>query len=215
MTVSVGGYYSVVASPYAGYLPTYSTGCSGSLISGQQATCIITESIDSSSLYTNVVPYSYTYPYTLAQVACSPAYQTVALGQSATVTATGGSGGLYNWTTPERSYVGAGPVFTTQLQSTGMQMVTVSSGVNTQAATCTVNVVGTPPATTYPYIHPTYPASAYIDSGVVVANETPALPNTGVEPLSVGAVAATLVGLVALGIFLLPYVRKTITTVLR
>ena len=221
--VLVSGNYSVTALPVSGFNATYSAGCSGNFFYGDHGLCIVTE-YPTGGDYGTVTPYPYPYNANVP-LACAPSYQTVTLGQAVTLSAIGGSGGVYNWATPNQTYLAAKSSITTTLQSTGTQVVTVSNG--TQTASCTVNVVGgagpvvysnssnityIPPTTssvTTSYITPSQPrvTSAYV----------PALPNTGFEPLSVmlgkngGApLAFALVLLAALGIFLAPYARKII-----
>lgn len=74
---------------------------------------------------------------------------------------------------------------------------------------------------TYPYLPPhfQYPQPVvYTQPAVPVvytASYIPNLPNTGFEPSSKAAIAFSLAFILLCGVFLLPYVRKSITTVLR
>lgn len=81
---------------------------------------------------------------------CSPAVQTVTLGQTASVSATGGNGS-YVWTSPDLTITNAtGSGFSANYASTGLKTLTVSSAGLT--ATCAVNVIAgsvvTPPPVT-------------------------------------------------------------------
>ncbi len=136
-TLSLGGgsgYSVIIPQTLSGYVPSYSQGCNGTLYANQQATCVITMSGNTLGFYP-VQPYP--YPYTPSILSCTPAYQTVAAGQTATFTAQG-STAPYNWTTNDRSYLSAGPVLNVALQTAGIQTVTVTSG--SQTGNCTVNV---------------------------------------------------------------------------
>ncbi|HWP61603.1 MAG TPA: hypothetical protein VN495_03295 [Candidatus Paceibacterota bacterium] len=83
---------------------------------------------------------------------CTPAVQSVTLGQSASVAASGGNGS-YVWSSPDLTINNAtGAGFTANFASTGLKTLTVSS--NGASASCAVNVL----------------------SGGTV---TPGLPNTG------------------------------------
>ena len=215
--VSLLGDYSVSVLAMPGFTPTYSMGCTGNLSGGSKALCVVTENANGDD-YSIVRPYP--YPYTgSTPLNCSPAYQTVTLGQAATFFANG-SGGVYNWSTPDRTFLGTKSSFTTTLRTSGVQTVIVSN--NTQTATCTVNVVGSegpvvysapnyiPPTTAYSGTSGTYGAQTLVSSTYV-----PALPNTGVEPLSAmlgekgGAPLAFLVVVLgALGLLVAPYARK-------
>lgn len=55
--ISVLGSYSVTAASFQGFTPSYSSGCTGTVSQGQQASCVITE--------TPIYPYNYqpNYPY--------------------------------------------------------------------------------------------------------------------------------------------------------
>jgi len=63
--VSVSGSYAVNAASYQGFTATYSSGCTGSLVLGQTATCVVTETPVNMPNYNNQYPYGYnnTYPY--------------------------------------------------------------------------------------------------------------------------------------------------------
>ena len=222
VNVSVFGDYAVSVLGFPGFTPTYSMGCTGNLSNGGKALCIVTENANGDD-YTVVRPYP--YPYTgSVPLTCSPAYQTVVLGQAATFFANS-DGGTYNWSTPDRTFLGTKSTLTTILRSSGVQTVIVSN--NTQTATCTVNVVGV--SAPVVYAPPSYiqPISSSVAGGVYPAQTlssayVPALPNTGIEPLSVtlgqggGApLAFVIVMLGALGILMAPYVRKIIITPVR
>ncbi len=89
-------------------------------------------------------------------ISCSPASQNVTLGQTAYVSASGGTG-TYTWSSPDlliNNPNGSG--FNANYATVGTKTITVSSGNGTSAA-CTVNVLA---------------------SGTAVTN-TPGLPNTG------------------------------------
>lgn len=87
---------------------------------------------------------------------CFPATQNVILGQTATVSATGGNG-TYVWSSPDLNVTNAnGTGFNANYASTGFKTLTVSSaGLVT---TCAVNVLA---------------------NGTVIVPVTPGLPNTG------------------------------------
>lgn len=77
-------------------------------------------------------------------LACSPATQSATVGQSATFTATGGTGS-YVWSAPELTLVNpTGSGFTVNYATTGTKTITVTSG--NQSAVCTLAVsAGTTP----------------------------------------------------------------------
>jgi len=89
-------------------------------------------------------------------ISCFPATQNVVLGQTATVSVTGGNG-TYVWSSPDLSISNPyGSGFSASYASIGLKTLTVSSaGLVT---TCSVNVLG---------------------NGVVTVPVTPSLPNTG------------------------------------
>ncbi len=98
-------------------------------------------------------------PATTGALACAPAAQSVVLGQTASVSASGGNG-AYVWSSPDISIANPnGSGFSASYASTGLKTLTVTSGGAT--AICAVNVLGgtTPPVVTPPV--------------------TPGLPNTG------------------------------------
>lgn len=84
--VSVLGSYSVTALSFQGFTPTYSSGCTGTVSQGQQASCVITETPiypynyspnQYPNQYFNQYPYlnqSYTNPYTAPAVYVTPTY---------------------------------------------------------------------------------------------------------------------------------------------
>ncbi len=210
VSVTLAGSYSVQVAQIQGFNPTYSIGCTGTVTQGQEATCVITESA-STAYYNAPQPYPYSYPYTNSVLTCLPAYQTVVLGQSVSLTAVGGSA-PYSWSTPDATYPAIGAAFNSTPRVSGVQTVNVTSG--TQTATCTVNVVAalgpvsyTVPSSVLPVISVEQPATA------LTATYIPALPNTGFEPLSATQIAFALVVLIAVGIFVAPYVRKTFAAI--
>lgn len=212
--VTLSGSYTVQVQPMQGFTPTYSVGCSGTVVNGQEATCVITES--ASSVYTSApVPYQYQYPYGDMPLTCLPAYQTIPLGQSASFNAVGGSA-PYSWSTPDTSYPAIGAAFNASPRISGVQTVTVMSGTHT--STCTVNVLGvTGPVSSY--IAPIFPSTVpsavvtVVPSTALTSSYVPALPNTGFEPLSATQIALALVVLFGVGIFAAPYVRKTLAAI--
>ncbi len=215
--VSVAGTYSVVAMQLQGYSASYSTGCNGTITNGEQATCVITESNSYNSY--NQYPTPYPYPYTSIPLTCTPSYQTVNLGATATFNAEGGDYSQYNWQTPSRSYLNVGSTLNVALLSTGTETVTVSNGQGT--ATCTVNVVasGAPaPIVINPYNNNSvYSSNNYASNygGVYVTpTYVPSLPNTGFEPMSSAEAASAAVLLIAVALIALPYVRQAFTAVL-
>jgi hypothetical protein len=92
-------------------------------------------------------------------LACSPAVQTVALGNTVAFTVTGGNG-VYNWTSPDLSIANpTGSGFRANYATSGLKTLTVTSAGLT--ATCATNVLTN--------------ATAPVVPPVV----TPSLPNTG------------------------------------
>ncbi|OGC88353.1 hypothetical protein A2419_00670 [Candidatus Adlerbacteria bacterium RIFOXYC1_FULL_48_26] len=212
----VPGSYSVTASTNSsGYYFHYSNTCSGfTRLSGEIVSCVITLSNTPPTspsacipgYYGNpgcpapVVPYQGSYgQYTLA---CNPSYQTVAAGQPATFTATGGSSNAYTWTTTDRTTLNIGASYSTVFQSTGVQTVMVNNGI--QTANCTINVVaGVAGAITYP------------GTPTITSNFIPAfLPNTGFGPQDSAVLAFALVLLIGAGIYFAPYVKRAISVTL-
>lgn len=203
---------SVTNSPY-GYIPDYSIGCSGEIKAGEHKLCVIT--MRRGGAY---YPYAttYPYPYNYQPLTCSPQNQTVSLGGVGHFEARGGTGGSFSWRTSERSYPNAGPTLNAVFSIAGAQTVTVNSG--TQTATCLLNVVAQPGYTYSAPIHSgytgVYPNITY--TAAAVSGAYPKLPNTGFEPADAAAASAfASVLLLAAGIALYPYVRKTLTTVVR
>jgi hypothetical protein len=87
---------------------------------------------------------------------CFPATQSVALGQAASVSATGGTG-TYVWSSPDLSIANPnGSGFSANYATAGLKTLTVTSGG--LVTTCAINV---------------------LSSGVTVPVTTPTLPNTG------------------------------------
>jgi hypothetical protein len=90
------------------------------------------------------------------QLSCYPVVQNVTLGQTATVSATGGNG-TYTWSSPDLSIANPnGSGFSASYASIGVKTLTVTSGG--LVTTCEVNVLA---------------------NGVVPITVTPGLPNTG------------------------------------
>ena len=120
--------YSVTLSPVTNYTYSYSSGCSGSLTYGDNATCTVTAS-------------QYGAANGTGALVCTPAYQTAALGPTVVLTAIGGNG-TYTWTAPGQSYPNpnSGNAVNVIFSAPGPQTVTVVSGG--QTAACTVDVVG-------------------------------------------------------------------------
>ena len=182
--LSVAGDYVVEAQPAGNYTPNYSVGCTGSVQNGGESTCVVTMTPNAQYLST---PQPYPYAYTNTTLACTPAYQTVRMGETARFVAVGGVG-TYSWSTTERTHALVGPVFNFVPRQSGVQTVQVTSG--TQTAQCTVNVIAVyapvsavtaAPATVYTtpvsytsYTQPSVSSKAYYSA--------PALPNTGFAP---------------------------------
>jgi len=216
--VSVLGSYSVQAIQLSGYSASYSTGCNGSIVNGQQATCVITENTTS---YYSPYPTPYPYPYYNQQLSCTPSFQTVNLGQTVTFNAEGGDYSQYNWSANNRSYLNVGPSLNIVMENTGTQTVTVTNG--TATASCTVDVVysGAPVSVINPIntVQPITTIATSYPNVVVTPSYIPRLPNTGYEPLFSAAGASTLafalVLLMAAAIAAYPYVRQAFAVVLR
>jgi hypothetical protein len=68
---------------------------------------------------------------------CSPANQTINVGNSANFSASGGTG-TYSWTGGDNHQTGNGANFSTSFNSSGSRTVTVASGI--QSATCSISV---------------------------------------------------------------------------
>jgi hypothetical protein len=217
--VTVAGSYSVTALQLGGYSATYSSGCTGTLEQGESALCVVTESNTSS--YYNQYPSAYQYDYYYnTPLSCTPSYQTVNLGQTATFTANGGDYSQYNWQTPQRSYLNIGAVLNVAFTQTGTQTVSVTNGTDIES--CTVNVVasGAPVV-----INPVYPNNTYgttygsaynsnYGSVYVTPTYIPSLPNTGFAPMSSAEAASLVAIMIAMALVALPYVRKAFTVVL-
>ncbi len=213
--VTVGGSYSVVALQLQGYTASYSTGCTGTINQNEQALCVVTES--NTSFYNQYpTPYNYNGYYN-QPLTCSPANQTVNLGQSVTFVANGGDYSQYNWQTPQRSFLNIGQTLNTTFPQTGTQQVTVTNGGTT--ATCTVTVVasGAPaPIVITPTTYNGYGYTTGSTYGGVYVTPTyvPRFPNTGFEPMSSAAAASAVAVLVALALVATPYVKKAFAAVL-
>ena len=208
----IPGNYAVVASVPNYYL-AYSQDCAGTTAVGagtRSCTITLTNTPPATnpcttwygSAYNCTTPAPYAGPWYPSQLSCSPAYQTVQAGQPVTFAASG-SGGGYNWTTADRTFLNVGPTLSTILQTIGMQTVIVQNGV--QTATCTVNIQAAGAGVIqYPGNTPT-----------LVSNFVPALPNTGFEPLSGSALAFAAAALMAAGIYFYPYVKKALAVATR
>ncbi len=223
VSLSGTGTYSVaVTGEQHGYTPSYSQGCNGSLGAGQTGLCIITMS-PQYNYYSSVYPYQYPYGgYYQPALTCAPQHQTVGLNQSVRFEAVGGVGGTYNWKTPFDNFPNIGRVLTTSFSASGSHLVTVTNGA--QSATCEVTVTNTYyPSYTYPST--TYPNTIYpygygcttncgYTNPVITNTYYPRLPNTGVEPLTVVQMALALTLLSGVALLAMPYVRKTLTSVI-
>lgn len=213
VSLNPGSYNVTVATQY-GFTSDYSVGCNNTIAAGQNHTCVITLNGNYQYPYANPYPY-YQYPYSYPQyqnLTCSPQYQTLPAGRTASFTAQGGVGGTYNWFTNGRTYANVGPVFTTVIENTGSQLVTVTNGA--QTATCSVTVTATggyyPTYPTYPtYQNPTYVAPTYTYS------YHPKLPNTGFAPVNGAALAFATVLLLGSAFVAAPYVRKAFASAVR
>lgn len=212
-----GTYNVTITGDSYGYTPTFSQGCTGTLAAGQNALCTISMS-PSSSYYPYPTPYQGSYYNT--PITCTPAYQTVAAGQTARFEAVGGYG-PYTWTTAERTYLNVGAVLSVALQHTGTQTVIVQSASG--SASCTVNVVSTGGAIVYPttlgvplttYSYNSYNAApAYNYTATPYASTyIPRLANTGFEPITSAQIAFAVVGLIGFALVAAPYVRKTLAS---
>jgi hypothetical protein len=210
-----GSYNVFVSNQSVGYKPQYSVGCSGDIKSGEHKLCVVTMASDY-SFYSHTTVYP--YPYNYQPLVCSPANQTVSIGGVGHFVASGGIGGSYIWRTSERSYYNSGSVLNATFSIVGMQTVTVNSG--SQSADCYVNVVAqqgysySAPIKPETYIAGVYPNVVYTSSPYAsYGTSYPKLPNTGVEPVdAVTTSAFASVLLIAAGIALYPYGRKTLAT---
>lgn len=209
VSLNPGSYNVTIANAAQGYAPSYSVGCSNTIAAGQTQTCVITMT-PSYNYNPYPTPYNpYNSPY--QPLTCRTLTSSVALGQNATFNAVGGAGGTYNWSTAYQNYPNVGPTLTVAFQSSGSQVVTVTNAA--QTATCTVNVTNTySPTTVSPVYNPGY-TGAYPNYTYTVY---PRLPATGFGPkdLSMGFAFASVL-LIASGIALTPYVRKTLASISR
>ncbi|KKW35555.1 hypothetical protein A2852_02795 [Candidatus Adlerbacteria bacterium RIFCSPHIGHO2_01_FULL_54_23] len=162
------GAYSVSVSnnPF-GYIMTSSNACSGAILAGQTQTCVVT--------FTATTSYPYPTP-AYPPLICAPQFQSAALGQAVNFYASGGTGS-YNWSMSDRSFTNIGPKLSTGFTRSGVQNVTVTSGI--QSAICTINIAGG--YVPNPFYPPAPPA--------LYASPAPRLPNTGVEPMSAAGIA--------------------------
>jgi len=209
--VSVGeGSFAVVLTGNSwGYAPTYSQGCSGTIMSGQTGLCIITVS---PTYVSYPYPAPYPYPYNSASLSCTPATQTAGLGQSVSFSAQGGMGGTYNWMVPSRNFPNAGPTLTTSFDASGSQLVSVTNG--SQTATCVVNITNS----YYPQpANPVYQVGGVSVGpvGPTLFAQYPRLPNTGVEPLTALQFGLALALLAGVALVASPYARKAFAIVTR
>ena len=79
-------------------------------------------------------------PVSTNSLSCFPAVQNVLLGQTATVSATGGNGS-YSWSSPDLTIANPnGTGFSANYASVGLQTLTVTSGG--LVTTCAINVLG-------------------------------------------------------------------------
>ena len=117
VTNSAGSQFAVSYPNPGTYTVTVSSG-------GLTANCVVNVTTGSST----------------GNLVCSPAVQNVMLGQTATLSVTGGNG-AYNWSSPDLSIANpTGSGFSASYASTGLKTMTVTSaGLVT---TCTVNVLG-------------------------------------------------------------------------
>ena len=103
-------------------------------------TVIVTSGLQTATCNVVVVPA------TTGTLICSPAVQNVTLGQTASVSASGGTTGVYTWSSPDLTITNPnGTGFSANYASTGLKTLTVVSGG--VAASCAVNVLassGTP-----------------------------------------------------------------------
>ncbi len=151
--------------------------------------------------------YMYYPPTVQAPLACSVSVAEVRAGDSVSFVATGGYGGAFNWATPERTYLNIGPTLTVALYVPGVQTVTVSSGV--QTASCTVRVLPSFGSGASVQQVPSYPVTYF------AAQYIPSLPNTGFAPLTAASFGFAAVLLIAAGLFVSPYVKRTIVATFR
>lgn len=86
-----------------------------------------------------------------------------------------------------------------------------------QTQTCVISLSGAYGGTYYPpqTQYPAYPQYQYQQPVTYVAKYVSALPNTGFAPITPGMIVLSIVLLISAGIFILPYVRKTITAIIR
>jgi len=215
-TVSLlaGSYNVTIANVQNGYAPSYSIGCNSTIAAGQSQTCVVT--MTPSYAYNQyATPYQY---QNYQPLTCQTVTPTVGLGQQASFNAVGGQGGTYNWSTAYQNFPNVGPTLTTSFQASGSQVVTVTNA--SQTATCNVNVTNayTPAPTTYPYGYNgvTYPSTYSNTYPTYTSVAYPQLPRTGFGPKDMATGAAfAVVLLIAAGVVVAPYVRKTVTTLSR
>ena len=142
-----------------------------------------------------------------AQLACAASLAQVRAGEAVSFVATGGTSPVFNWATRDHAYLNTGRQLTLVLHAPGTHTVTVSAGI--QTASCAVTVlpaqVSTAP-TTQAYSYPvTHFAAQYM----------PGLPNTGFAPITTASVVFAVVLLMAAGLFVSPYVKRTLAATFR
>lgn len=208
VSLAAGSYNATVPNQY-GFTASYSQGCQNTIVAGQTQTCLITMSAH----YQYPPSYPYPYPYPQQQnLTCTPAYQTIPAGRTATFTAQGGIGGTYNWFTNGRTYANVGPSFSTVIENSGSQLVTVTNGAQTATCSVTVSVTGGY-FPNYP-VYPNYTTPSTV-SPTYTYTYVPRLPNTGFEPQSAAGFAFAVVLLLGAGFATMPYVRKAFATAVR
>ncbi len=154
-------------------------------------------------------PYNYNtyYPTPTQQLTCSSSASTVRAGETVTFTASGGWSAVYNWSTPERTYLNVGSQISIALFVPGTHSVVVSAGP--QTAACSITVVGSV-GTPGPVVQqPTYPVTYF------AAQYVPGLPNTGFAPLEAVSAALAVVLLISAALFATPYVKRTLASTFR
>ncbi len=197
VTLSPGS-YSISIGNYGSYTQNYSGDCSGYISGGDSKTCTITlnyqnyagnytynySTCPSGYWYNGYCNYNTYYPYYQnTNLTCSPATQSAYVGQTASITASGGLG-TYSWSVMGSSYPNVGSSFSYVVSSGATpQGITVTSG--SQTATCYVTVL---PSTGY--VSTTYTGGGIV-KGAYIA---PGLPATG-EGGETGKLISTLFGL--------------------
>lgn len=147
----------------------------------------------------------YQAPYTT----CTPAYQTVALGDTARFYAVSNTNGPFAWVVEGAYSVhDLDQEFFAQMQEPGEQQVAVVRG--SQRSYCTVNVVGG-----YGY-QPGYYGYTGSPLGITLSSVAYlSWPNAGFAPQTFAGLAMALVFLLGTGIALYPHAKKAFTIVTR